>query len=59
VRIKYPNAWYNKLAREWCLYIAEQEPWRDDTGAIRYFLTAQLAYDAHAAEVVALKAALA
>jgi len=48
-----PTAWYDRRERMWCIQLTAHPAtyWRDDTGAIRYYLTAQDAYDALAAEV--------
>jgi len=49
-----PTAWYNKRTRMWALQLSKGPTTatylRDETGDIRYFLTAQDAYDAYAAK---------
>lgn len=48
-----PIAWYNKRERMWGLIISGDKPvegamWTWPNGGLRYFLTAQDAYDAYA-----------
>ena len=47
-----PEAWYDKRQRMWAIQLTHwPDPltyWRGETGDIRYFITAQEAYDAHA-----------